>query len=128
MALSPLPSLKKMFYYLAKYNLGYRTFVYLCQYFSLFKYMCRPYLYRWLPESVRWLYTQRRFGEVEKVLIKIAELNKTTDELPTVIESLNSSKHNGKSKTSQLLNIPLVLNYLVLVFFRVCFNYSRVNN
>ncbi|XP_054273464.1 solute carrier family 22 member 4-like [Macrosteles quadrilineatus] len=55
-------------------------------------------LMHWLlPESVRWLHTQDRIEDIEKIFSRMAKMNNTEDKLPSVLSQLRNAHTQDKS-------------------------------
>lgn len=66
------------------------------------------YIYRYVPESLRWLQTENRVGEVAKILSKVAESNGKT--IPDCVKDalVVSTKDNG-NVTDTVIIIDIIL-------------------
>ncbi|XP_054271337.1 solute carrier family 22 member 4-like [Macrosteles quadrilineatus] len=57
-------------------------------------------LMHWLlPESVRWLHTQDRIEDIEKIFGRMAKMNNTEDKLPSVLSQLHNAHFQGTDIT-----------------------------
>ncbi|XP_054272511.1 organic cation/carnitine transporter 2-like [Macrosteles quadrilineatus] len=51
-----------------------------------------------LPESVRWLHTQDRVDDIEKIFGRMAKMNNTEDKLPSVLSQLRNAHTQERQK------------------------------
>ncbi len=84
--------------------------------YNSLKYLKIIFIYRFIPESARWLISRNRIEEAEQIIRKAAEVNKA-DLPPKLLDASTLTDNQPESRVWEMFTSPVLLFRSLIIFF-----------